>query len=101
MSRNHIVTDLQTGQQTTVPYTAQEEADADAAKTADDAAQAPLIVAAERRSNLTNDATLRQFVQTLKGFHTPIDVQAYWNGLSATQKNNAIYMLVLYIASKE
>lgn len=55
----------------------------------------------DRHDALTADATLRTFIQTLKGFHIPADVQTYWAGLSATQKTNAIFMLVLYVASKE
>lgn len=56
MARNHIVTDVTTGLTTVVPYTAQEEIDADAAKAADDLAQAPIIAEQVRRAALKGNA---------------------------------------------
>lgn len=55
MARTHIVIDA-TGTITTVPYTPQEEADADAQKAADDLAQAPMIAQQQKVSAIRINA---------------------------------------------
>jgi len=68
MSRNHIVLNLLTGQQSVVPYTVDEEAAADAANAADVAAQAPVMADAARvaaiRANARRQALIAAIMQT-------------------------------------
>lgn len=79
------------------------EEDAQAAIDAKAASDVQVTVDAEisRKTALIGDNTLKAFIQTIKGFKTPADVQAYWTGLTAAQKTNVIFTLILYIASKE
>jgi len=76
MSRNHIVIDIVTGQQTVVPYTPQEEAQADLDKAADDLAQAPIIAASQRKADFKADPNYQTMLTQLKAA-TPGQVSAY------------------------
>lgn len=65
MARTHIIVDLTTGLQTSVPYTPQEEADADAAQAADQAAQAPIIADQQRRAAIRLNARTTAIIAAL------------------------------------
>lgn len=66
MARTHIVVDLKTGQQSVVPYTTEEEAQADLDKAADDAAQAPLIIQQQRIAAVKLNARRQALVTAIQ-----------------------------------
>lgn len=66
MARTHIVVDVTTGQLTSVPYTAAEEAQADIDKAADDAVQAPLILQQQRTNAVKLNARRQALVAAIQ-----------------------------------
>ncbi len=100
MTRTHTVVDLATGQQTEVPYTPQEEIDADAAKAAYDLAQAPIITAQQRAAAFLADKDLGDFRALIASATSPTDLKTKIAALTAQQKANLIVAFILdYVAS--
>jgi hypothetical protein len=65
MARSRIIVDLSSGGQSIVPYTAQEESAADAAKAADDVVQAPIIADQQRVAAIKANARTTAIVNAL------------------------------------
>lgn len=101
MARNHIVTDVSTGLQTVVPYTPQEEADADTQKAADDLAQAPIIAETQRKAGLSADANvLALLTQAKTASNAQIDTWLTNNVTTLAQARTVLGALVKFVAVK-
>lgn len=82
------------GSQETVPYTVEEEAQADLDKAADDAAQIPIVAATQRKATFKSDANYQTMLAQLKQA-TPAQVQTYITN-NVTDLASARAMLVKF-----
>ena len=84
MARTRIVKDLSTKELVVVPYTAQEEAEADAVFAADELAQAPIRADEQRRTAIKSNSR-RQVIMNFINTHTDAEIEAYALAASNTQ----------------
>lgn len=101
MARTHIVTDLSTGQQVVVPYTAQEEIDADVALAANDTVQQALQAEVTRKAGLSADANvLALLTQAKTSSNAQIDTWLTTNVTTLAQARTVLGALIKFVAVK-
>lgn len=99
MTRTRTVIDATTGDQTTVPYTPQEETDADAAKAADDLVQAPIIANQQRRVGLSADPNFTALMtQAASSTNAQIDTWLTNNVTTLPQARTVLGALIKIVA---